>query len=382
MTTQAAERRALGRRLAWPAARIAIILAVGAVAVWKLDLGEVRDAFTISSWGFLVAAIVANFLSVVWKGVAWKAVVDALPGLRVKTRFRDILSPLFVGFLFNTVLAARLGEIVKVLLLRRRLERRGERPPTTTLLGTVVAENLVSTIAWVVLVIAIGLFLPLPSYAWVASITLGLCCLLVVVVALLSSPGRQVPPWLRTGPLWARATRAVSRLWGAVRESHLGLRDPRQMGQVAGASLLSWISQWAGIYFTLVAFGLGDVGWGGAGLLLVTLTLAAAFPVLPGNLLIFQAAAVVPLTASYGVGAAEAIAFSVVLQATEAIIGVAVGFLFLIAEGVGFKQLRREAEEENERVGPREPQVVEHPRGAVAPGRPGFTVGHGSATAP
>jgi uncharacterized membrane protein YbhN (UPF0104 family) len=359
MTTQAADRRPLGRRLAMPAARILVILAVGGIAVWKLDLGELRDAFHITSWGFLAAAILANFVSVGWKGIAWKAVVDALPSLRAKTRYIDIFSPLFVGFLFNTVLAARLGEIVKVLLLRRRLERRGERPPTTTLLGTVVAENLVSTIAWVVLVIAIGLFLPLPSYAWFASVTLGAACLAIVIIALLSSPGRQVPPWLRTGPLWARATRALVRLWGAVRESHLGLRDPRQMSIVVGASLLCWIAQWAGIYFTLIAFGLEDVGWGGAGLLLVTITLAQAFPVLPGNLLVFQAAAVVPLTASYGVGAAEAIAFSVVLQATEAIVGVAVGFLFLIAEGVGFKQLRREAEEENARVGPREPAAVD-----------------------
>ena len=47
------------------------------------------------------------------------------------------------------------------------------------------------------------------------------------------------------------------------------------------------------------------------------------------------------------------------LQATEAIVGVAVGFLFLIAEGVGFKQLLRQAEEENARLGPREPVVVD-----------------------
>jgi hypothetical protein len=40
-------------------------------------------------------------------------------------------------------------------------------------------------------------------------------------------------------------------------------------------------------------------------------------------------------------------------------VGVAVGFLFLIAEGVGFKQLRRQAEAENERVGPREPEVID-----------------------
>lgn len=349
MTTSSQGRRFTGRRLVAPLIRVVVLVAVAAVAVWKLNLGEVHAAFKVTSWGFLAIAVSANFASVAFKGLAWKGVVDALPSVTTRTRYRDLLSPLFVGFLFNTVLAARVGEIVKVLLLRRRMERRGERPPTTTLLGTVVAENLVSTITWVALVVAIGIFLPLPSYAWFASIALGIGCLAIVVVALLSGPGHQLPPWLDTGPMWARATRAVSRLWGAVRESHLGLRDPRQMSVVVGASLATWLAQWAGIYFTLLAFGLERVGWGGAGLLLVTITLAQAFPVLPGNLVVFQAAAVVPLTASYGVSAAEALAFSVVLQATEAVVGVAVGFLFLLAEGIGFGALRLQAEEEDAR---------------------------------
>jgi hypothetical protein len=284
---------------------------------------------------------------VVFKGIAWKGVVDALPAVRSRTRLRDLMSPLFVGFLFNTVLAARVGEIVKVLLVRRHLARRGERRVgSTTLLGSVLAENLVSTITWVVLVFCIGAALPLPRYAWLATIVLGAGCLAIVVVALLSSPGRQVPPWLNTGPLWARATRAVQRLWGAVRESHLGLRRPETMARVSAASFATWLAQWAGIYCTLRAFGLDQVGWGGAGLLLVTVTLAQTFPVLPGNLVVFQAAAVVPLTASYGVAAPDAIAFSIVLQATEAAVGVAIGFVCLLVEGVGFRQLRREAEEE------------------------------------
>jgi uncharacterized membrane protein YbhN (UPF0104 family) len=349
MTTRASSRSFSWRRLGVPLLRLAVVLAIGAVALWKLNLSEIQAAFRVTSWGLLSVAVIANFASVAFKGLAWKGVVDALPSITTRTRYRDLVSPLFVGFLFNTVLAARVGELVKVLLLRRRMERRGERPPTTTLLGTVVAENLVSTITWVALVITIGLFLPLPSYAWFAATGLGAACLAVVVVALLSGPGRQLPPWLHTGPLWARATRAVSRLWGAVRESHLGLRDPHQMAVVVGASLATWLAQWAGIYFTLLAFGLERVGWGGAGLLLVTITLAQAFPVLPGNLVVFQAAAVVPLTASYGVSTAEALAFSVALQATEAMVGVVVGFFCLLAEGVGFGQLRLQAEEEDAR---------------------------------
>jgi hypothetical protein len=120
------------------------------------------------------------------------------------------------------------------------------------------------------------------------------------------------------------------------------------MSFVAVPSVLTWLAQWAGIYCTLLAFGLDRVGWDGAGLLLVTVTLAQTFPVLPGNLVIFQAAAVLPLTASYGVPTADAIAFSIVLQATEVIVGVAIGFIFLLLEGVGFRELRREAELETQ----------------------------------
>ena len=338
--------RAWVRRVAWPAAKLAALGVVVALVVWRVDWAGVVEAFQLERWAFVVLAVAGNFASVVFKGWAWKGVVDGLPSLHRRSRLRDLLSPLFVGFLFNTVLAARVGEIVKVLLARRRLARRGETVRTTVLLGTVVAENLISTIAWVAFVFAIGIFLPLPSYAWISATILGAVALAILVVALLSSPGRQLPPWLSTGPLWARVTRGLSRLWGAVRESHLGLRNPRQMSVVAVPSVLTWLAQWAGIYCTLLAFGLDRVGWAGAGLLLVTVTLAQTFPVLPGNLVIFQAAAVLPLTTSYGVPTADAIAFSIVLQATEVIVGVAIGFIFLLMEGVGFRELRREAEQE------------------------------------
>jgi len=348
MSDDAAGKRRVVARWAWNVLRLVLVAVVVALVVWRVDWGAVIAAFRVDNLWLLLVAVLANFLSVLLKGAAWKAVVDGLPGLKHRTRYMDLLSPLMVGFLFNTILAARVGEIAKVLLAKRRLARRGEDLSTTVLLGTVVVENIVTTIAWVALVIIIGLFLPLPSYAWIITAVLGVICLVVVAVALLQSPNRQVPPWLSTGSIWRRVTRAFQRLWGAVHESHASLRDPRQVSRVAIPSLGTWIAQWAGIYATLGAFGLGYVGWGGAGLLLVTITLAQSFPILPGNLVVFQAAAVVPLTASYGVSAADALAFSIVLQATEMAVGVVVGFIFLLFEGVSFKQLRREAEEEEE----------------------------------
>lgn len=337
------------RRWAVNLLRAVLLVGVVALALWRVDWSAAALALHPESWNALLLAIGANFASVVFKGVAWKGVVDALPELPSRTRLRALISPLFVGFLFNTVLAARLGEIVKVGLVRRRFAAAGTPVAATTLLGTVVAENLVSTIAWVLLVICIGLFLPLPAYAWIASLALGAVSVILVSFALFTATGRRPPPWLASGSLRARVARGMARVWGAVRESHMGLRDPRQMSVVAGGSLLSWIAQWGGIYATLDAFGLERVGWGGAGLLLVTVTLAQAFPILPGNLVLFQAAAMLPLTTSFSVSASAAIAFALILQFTEVVVGVAFGFLFLMVEGVGFRTLRRQAQEERER---------------------------------
>ncbi len=94
-----------------------------------------------------------------FKGFAWKGVVDGLPGMRRRAPIRDLVSPLFIGFLFNTVLAARVGEFVKVILARRHLKERGEDIRTTTLLGTIVVENLVSTLALVLVVIIVDLII-------------------------------------------------------------------------------------------------------------------------------------------------------------------------------------------------------------------------------
>ena len=345
MTTNAATVRRIVRKIGWPV-RVGLIVAVAGVVVWKVDLGALRAALHPASWAFVLAAIGANAASVVLKGCAWKGVVDGLPTIRSRTRLRDLVSPLFVGFLFNTVLAARLGEIVKVLLARRRLAARGETVGNTMLLGSVVVENLVSTVALVGVVVTVGLFLPLSRSVWITTAVIGFVCLAIILVALLRSPRHRMPPWLSTGPLWVRATRAFARLWGAVRESHLGLRNPRQLAAVAIPSIASWGAQLVGIYCALRAFGLDVVGWSGAGLLLVTVTIAQIFPVLPGNLGVFQAAVVVPITRAYPVSSASALAFAVGLQATEVVVGVAIGFLFLMVEGISFRQLREEAEAE------------------------------------
>jgi glycosyltransferase 2 family protein len=343
----ATQRAPLWRRivLGWPLRVLVLSLIAGLIA-WRVDFRPAVDAFKQQGWWNLGIAVLANFMSVVMKGVAWRGVVQGLEALKgIKLRLVDVVSPILVGFLFNTVLAARLGEFVKVLLLKRRLATRDRDVPVTLLLGTVVAENLATTITWVVVAVGIGAFLPLPRWIWLSTLSIGVAALAIVLVAMLKAPRGPVPGWMNTGTFWARATRTLRRLWGAVSEGNKSLKDPRRAAEVGFGGITSAIFQWVGIFFVLRAFGLSAVGWGGAGLLLITVTLAQVFPVLPANVGIFQAAVVTPLIATYDVDTATATAFSVVLQFTEIIVGVAIGFIFLMTEGVGFKELRRQAED-------------------------------------
>lgn len=319
-----------------------VVAVVGVVALiaWRLDVGGLVAAFRVDSWPFLALALLANFASAVLKGVAWKGVVDGLPGMARPARLRELLAPLFVGLMVNTILAARIGEVARAVLAGRRLRRNGSDVSSSALLGAAVLESIAAMISWVLFAVAIGLLLPLPAYAWTVLLLVGAGCFAILVAALAGRGrgGRRLARARRLVP--GRAVGVLSRIWAAIREGQRGLREPRRLGAVLGGSLGGVLAQWLGIVAVLHAFGLGRVGWGGAALLLVSVTIAQAFPVLPGNLVTFQAAAILPLVTSYDVSTGNALAFSVVLQASQAVVGVGLGFLCLVGEGMTLRSLR------------------------------------------
>ena len=60
-----------------------------------------------------------------------------------KPRFHyaHVVPALFIGFLLNTLLPARIGEIARVAVLQRRLKLVGTEVPTATIAGSVVASR-------------------------------------------------------------------------------------------------------------------------------------------------------------------------------------------------------------------------------------------------
>jgi uncharacterized membrane protein YbhN (UPF0104 family) len=316
------------------ARRVAAVAAVAVVA----GVATVRAArIGGTAWGTLdgaavtliVAAVVANLASVAAKIAVWHRTLAVTPdGARI--RHRDLTPAVFIGFLVNTIVPARLGEVAKLAVLGRRTRERGVAVPATALAGSLAAEQIVLAAA-LVLVAAAGTAASSSAPIWVLA-TLGAMSASVVVLAASAARLERLATRLpgRAGPIAADAL-SHARAAFAGRDRGLG---------ALGLGIASWAFQIAGIIFTLQAFGLPH-SIQAASAVFVASTLVGIVPLVPGNVGVFSAAVAAAL-APFGVGAAEAAAFGLALQGVEALLSVAAGGLFLAFEGLSLAELRRE----------------------------------------
>jgi uncharacterized membrane protein YbhN (UPF0104 family) len=318
------------RRLAGLAqSRIAhLVLGAAGMAAIGLLLARRFDLSSLSSsdivWAWIAASLLLNLASVAGKAIVWKSALDALPGYR-PVRYGHLVPALLIGFLLNTVLFARVGEVARVAVLARRQRLAGASIPATTIGGTAVAEQLVLGVALALTVGVLAPVLHLPHMVWQ---------LVFVFVLVLAAVGGALVIVMRNGR--GRLAGLVSGL----AEGRALFSKPRGTTVALAAGVISWAAQIAGIWAALEAFHI-HVGLAGAGLVFVSSTIVQIFPFWPGNLGIFQLGVAGPLVSAYGIATTSAVAFSVGLQLVEGLLGVGLGLVFLAREGLSLTGARQ-----------------------------------------
>ena len=325
-------------------AALVILLLAGVVALvaWRAKLEVVVDAFRYVEWGWVVAAVLINFVSILVRSIAWKIVVDqAVPA--PGPRHRSVFAAFSVGLLGNAVLPGRVGELARVIVLTRRMRR----PAGTwaTVVGTVLAHRLFDVVVASALVVYVVYEARIPDWARPAlAIVLGIG-LGLLLGALLVARRRPRLALDEIGP--------VRRLLRMARQGLAVLKQPAPAAGALAFQVLGWAAQLFAVWTAFRAFGIeGSVI--AAALVLVIMNLVAVFPLWPGNVGLVQAAIALSLL-PYGVGYAHGFAYGIGLQAIEASVGVALGLLFLAREGFSFAMLRRmpdvtEVEDVDERI--------------------------------
>ena len=261
----------------------------------------------------LAIGIALHLGKVVAEGRSWHGIVShAHPGNRL--RFRTTLGAFASAIGANAILPARVGEALRLGIVRRRL------PGSTvaTIAGPIVLETAIEIAFGIVVIVVVLLsgrsvgHIGAPA-TFVHSHPLvlaaaGLGGLAVVIVGLVSR--RRM----------ARAATAIGRGMSVMRSPRSLLRG------VMVWKLLAWTLRFAAVYFFLVAFHVGGGVW--VVLLVVAAqNLAGLLPLAPGSAGTQQAALALALAGT--VATSAIVGFGVGMQGATTLADVAVGVVAL-----------------------------------------------------
>jgi phosphatidyl-myo-inositol alpha-mannosyltransferase len=305
-------------------------------ALSRLDLGRVGHALITATPGWIVLALALMGFSLLARSASWhEALRAALPATRID--WIGVVRATMIGVMASAVFPGRIGEPTRIVVLSRRLEgsRRRLLPIVT---GTVFSQTLINLLALAILASITFSSIPVhgrfAAILAVAAVPLALCALVLLGPRLLALAVRSRSLRVRL------AAAAIARLLGLARQGLAVFVTPRHGIAAVAAQLLAWVLQWLACYAVLLALGVpANPTLVAAAAVLLAVNVSAILPATPSNVGVFQAACLVVL-AAYGVGAGQAIAYGIVLQAVEVSTALALGIPALLGEGLTWRDIR------------------------------------------
>ncbi len=314
------------------------ILVAGLVvyALSRLDLARVGHALITATPGWIALGLGLMGFSLLFRSISWhEALRAALPDTSLP--WPAVVRATMIGVMASAVFPGRIGEPTRIVVLSRRLDGPARRIlPIVT--GTVFSQTLINLLALAILASVTFGSIPvhgrLAGILAVAAIPLALCFLILLGPKLLRLGRRSRSLRVRL------ASETAARLLGLARQGLVVFVTPKHGFASVAAQLSAWALQWLACYAVLLALGIpAHPQLAAAAAVLLAVNVSAVLPATPSNVGVFQAACLVVL-AAYGVGAGEAIAYGIVLQAVEVVTALALGVPALLGEGLTWREIR------------------------------------------
>jgi uncharacterized protein (TIRG00374 family) len=306
-----ADQLSLGRRLRQPRTIASVIvplvlLVLLAVNLPGFELERLPSLVLAANPLLLLAAFGIFYLGFPLRGLRWARILRGT-GFRIGTR--DATEIIFLSWLVNCLVPAKLGDIYRAWLLKINSDVSLSRT-----FGTVFIERILDLFAIAVLGLAAGFWSfrsGLPTEVQVVfAIGVGVVVLLAAGLLTLRNFGRRILVRL---PVPQRIVEYYDRfeegVFGAI-----GLRGLPPLVVLTG---LVWTTEAMRLYLVVEALGLPGVTLGISGAFFVALigSLLTAVPLSPAGLGIVELGVVGVLTAAYGVSPTEATAIALVDRA-------------------------------------------------------------------
>ena len=300
-------------------------------------VGAIRNA----NYQFLLPMTVLLLVFYWMKAVRWRWLLSPLGDFRP---LRDLFPPILIGFAWNNLLPAHLGEFMRMHVFSRETG-----VPRAAALSSIVTERVFDIIA-IVCLFAVGNLLHAPTssqpteavtpsespaaaapnavsaarqQSLIAAAAAGVLIVGSLIFVVWTAPVLRLIHWtLRTCRIPERLSGRVLELLTTAGQGLSALRNPRTMIAVIGISLIKWLFNGALIYLALVAYKVA-VTPSEAFILLGVVALGVTIPCTPGYFGVIQ----VCFTAVLGNGPAV-VAASFFYQLAQYIPVTALGLYF------------------------------------------------------
>jgi uncharacterized protein (TIRG00374 family) len=289
------------------------------IAFWGVQPARMINVLADANYLYLIPIVILVILGLATRARSWQVLMDEQVSLR------QSFKALNEGYLLNTVLPFRLGELARAYLISREGQISSGHA-----LAAVVAERFVDAV-----VCLIGLLIALPwivNPQWANNVAFGITAVLVaalaifLIIAYKRDKIQAILARLPKGGLW--------KLVDTIGEFFEGLelfQKPTLLGRAAFWSLMAWWTAWLSLAMTIRMFGLESnwIVW-----LFVSgiIAFGAAVPSMPGAVGVYELSAVTGLMI-FGYSQETALSIAVLGHMVQLAITAFLGAAGLTSEG-------------------------------------------------
>ena len=299
----------LGARLRQPRTILSIAIPVIMLVLifrvaLNIDVNKLIASVADANKLLLLAALVVFYLGFPLRGLRWKML---LRGTGFRIQVKDSTEILFLSWLVNCLVPAKLGDVYRAYLLKIN----SAAASLSRTFGTVFIERILDLFAIAILGLAAGFWsfrsgFP-PEIQFVAALGVGVVVVLAVLLLSMRNFGRVIITRL---PLPHR----VVELYDKFEEGVFGAVAARALPKLIIITGLIWATEGMRLWLVVLALHLPDVSLGISGAFFVALigSLLTAVPLSPAGLGVVELGVVGVMVAAYGIPLQEATTIALV----------------------------------------------------------------------
>ncbi len=321
---------------------VLISVAFMVYALGKLNLGDVWQAIQDANYWWLVPGVTVYFVGVWARTWRWHYLLRPLKHIPTRRMFPTVT----IGYMGNNIYPARAGEILRAYVLRRQ-----EGIPISASLATIIVERALDGVVMLAFVfLNLGELADLTSSSGFAGSIRALAVIGAVVflgavfvfVLMAIYPQRALAffDWFNQRLIPERYREGLAGMIRRFLDGLGSLRSPVDVLWVVLTSIVIWLLETGKYWFVMHAFNF-EVSFFALMLMNGIVNLATTIPSAPGYVGTFDAPGIAVLQA-YGVPAAIAAGYTLVLHAALWLPITVLGAYYMMRESVNWTQIQSE----------------------------------------